>query len=201
MGDDVEYPTEYMNSLANTRQTRWDTDSSEGIKKIRDALADESSFGDVPELASYGRVFKQVRTIYLETMRGAKGDLDAVAQGIKTSARQMTDNDDAAGAAFLDLWQKWEHGPLDSTRNQEQASSTPQAQEAAVDADAAAGATGEGSDAEVPTGDDGSNPDTRDEGEIPAASGQDAPPPGSDGDPDTSAYDVTTGRPDSPLPQ
>ena len=132
MGDDVEYPTEYMNSLANTRQTRWDTDSSEGIKKIRDALADESSFGDVPELASYGRVFTQVRTIYLETMRGAKVDLDAVAQAIKTSARQMTDNDDAAGAAFLDLWQKWEHGPLDSTRNQEQASSTPEAQEAAV---------------------------------------------------------------------
>ena len=61
--EDAEYPTAYMNSLANTRQTRWDADSSDGIKAIRDALADESSFGDVPALASYGRVFTEVRKI------------------------------------------------------------------------------------------------------------------------------------------
>ena len=81
-------------------------------------------------------MFTEVRKIYLETMRGAKADLDAVAQGIKTSAQQMTDHDDAAGAAFLDLWQRWEQGPLESTRNHEQASSTgaqprPQTAEAA----------------------------------------------------------------------
>lgn len=178
MGDEVEYPTEYMNSLANTKQTRWETDSSEGIKKIRDALADESSFGEVPALASYGRVFAQVRTIYLETMRGAKIDLDSVAQGIKTSARQMKDNDDAAGGAFLDLWQRWERGPLESTRHQVEASSTQAAQDAAVDADSAEGATGAMPEDEVPTGDGSApNPDTRGEAVVPTGPGQDSPSP------------------------
>lgn len=166
--ENAEYPTAYMNSLANTKQTRWETDSTDGIKYLRDALADESSFGDIPALASYGRVFTEVRKIYLETMRGAKADLDAVAQGIKTSAQQMTDNDDAAGAAFVALWQKWEDGPLDTTRNHEQAASTADAQQAAEDADAAQTAP----QAEVPTepgaaDGTGANPDTRDEGAVP----------------------------------
>jgi hypothetical protein len=178
VGDEVEYPTEYMTSLANTRQTRWDTDSSEGIKKIRDALADESSFGEVPVLASYGRVFSEVRKIYLETLRCARLDLDSLAQGIKTSARQMKDNDDAAGAAFLELWQRWEQGPLESTRHQSEASSTQAAQDAAADADSAEGATGALPQGEVPDVDDSTvaNPDTRSEGEIPTG-GPDAPPP------------------------
>lgn len=169
--DDVEYPTEYMNTLANTRQTRWETDSTDGIKLIRDALADESSFGDVPALASYGSVFAQVRSIYLETMRGAKADLDAVAQGIRTSAQQMTNQDDAAGAAFVELWQKWENGPLESTNNHEQASSTPEAQEAAETSETAT----EPLPAEVPQGETGANPDTRDEGAAPAAPGNEPP--------------------------
>jgi len=184
-GDDVEYPTEYMNTLANTRQTKWETDSTEGVKKIRDALADESSFGEVPALKSYGRVFTEVRTIYLETMRGAKADLDAVAQGIKTSAQQMTDNDDAAGAAFLALWQRWEQGPLESTSNQEAASSTAGAQEAAASADSAEAATSTSGN-EVPTGETpaGENTaagtpaggtDTREEGAVPT--GTDTPTP------------------------
>lgn len=197
MGENAEYPTAYMNSLANTRQTRWETDSTDGIKAIRDALADESSFGDVPALASYGRVFTEVRKIYLETMRGAKADLDAVAQGIKTSAKQMTDNDDEAGAAFVALWSKWQQGPLDSTRNHEAASSTASAQQAAAETDSVE----TGPDGEVPTDDSGSatdsgaNPDTGNEGEIPV----DAPPP-EDDDPDTEQYDASSGQPESPIP-
>lgn len=183
--ENAEYPTAYMNSLANTRQTRWETESTEGIKYLRDALADEGSFGDVPALASYGRVFTEVRKIYLETMRGAKTDLDAVAQGIKTSAQQMTDNDDAAGAAFVALWQKWEDGPLDTTRNHEQAASTTSAQQAAADADAAQTAPeGEVSPGPGATDDAGANPDTRDEGAVPTEA---AP-----GD--------STGQKDAPLP-
>ncbi|MFC7489263.1 MULTISPECIES: hypothetical protein [unclassified Knoellia] len=184
-GEDVEYPTEYMNTLANTKQTKWENDSTDGIKYLRDALADESSFGDVPALASYGRVFTEVRTIYLETMRGAKSDLDAVAQGIKTSAQQMANNDDAAGAAFLALWQRWENGPLDTTRHHEQAASTTGAQQAAADADAAEAAP-EGAAPPEPaaTDDAGANPDTRDEGAVPVEA---AP-----GD--------STGQPDAPLP-
>lgn len=100
--NEVEYPTETMTTLANTKQTKWDTDATEGVKKIRDALADKSTFGDLPVLASYGSVFEEVRTIYLETMRGAKADLEAVAQGIRTSAQQMKDRDDQAGAAFVE---------------------------------------------------------------------------------------------------
>lgn len=164
--EDAEYPTDYMNSLANTRQTRWDADSSDGIKSIRDALADQDSFGDVPALASYGRVFTEVRKVYLETMRGAKSDLDAVAKGIKTSAQQMTDNDDEAGAAFVALWQKWEQGPLDSTRNHEEAASTTGAQQAAAETDAAESAPA----TDVPTDQpvvDAPNEDTSDEGALP----------------------------------
>lgn len=167
--ENAEYPTAYMNILANTRQTRWETDSTDGIKYLRDAVADENSFGDVPALASYGRVFTEVRKIYLETMRGAKTDLDAVAQGIKTSAQQMTDNDDAAGEAFLALWSKWEQGPLTSTANQEEAASSTTAQDAAAEADAAETAP----EGEVPTDDPaatddpGANPDTRSEGAVP----------------------------------
>lgn len=185
--ENVDYPTEYMNDLANTRQTRWETDSSEGVKKIRDALADEDTFGDLPALASYGRIFAQVRTIYLETMRGAKSDLDAVARGIKSSAREMTDNDDAAGAAFVALWDKWENGPLDSTRNQEQATNTDAAQTAAQDVAAASEPATESegdADGEVPV--DGSadanpsgDPDTESEGEIPVNTDP-APSNGSD---------------------
>src|SRR5688500_17401946 len=140
-GDEVEYPTEYMNSLANTRQTTWAEDSTEGVRRIRDALADRSTFGDLPELAAYGTVFEEVRTIYIETLRGVKDDLDAVAQGIRTSAQQMRDRDDQAGAAFLELWQRWENGPLASTRNHEQASSTQSAQAAAQTAESSEAAT------------------------------------------------------------
>ncbi|WP_404381776.1 hypothetical protein LL946_14350 [Knoellia locipacati] len=194
--NEVEYPTETMTTLANTRQTKWDTDATEGVKKIRDALADKSSFGDLPVLASYGSVFEEVRTIYLETMRGAKADLEAVAQGIRTSAQQMKGRDDQAGAAFVELWQRWENGPLESTRNHEQASSTESAQTAAETADAAETSTpGEpgqpGSDGgEIPTGE---NPDTEAEGQMPTS---DTPP--ASGDDDTSTYDATAGQPQSP---
>lgn len=177
MGDEVEYPTETMNTLANTKQTKWETDSTEGVKKIRDALADQDSFGDIPELASYGEVFTEVRRIYLETMRGARTDLDAVAQGIKKSARQMRDQDDDAGAAFVALWQKWEHGPLDSTANNEQAASTTAAQEAAETADTAEAETGVPPESEQgeendtgendTTGQNDTNANTQSEGEVP----------------------------------
>ena len=113
--NEVEYPTETMTTLANTKQTKWDADATEGVRKLRDALADRSTFGDLPVLASYGSVFEEVRTIYLETVRGAKADLEAVAQGIRTSAQQMKDRDDQAGAAFVELWQRWQNGPLEST--------------------------------------------------------------------------------------
>ncbi|EAP99654.1 hypothetical protein JNB_05784 [Janibacter sp. HTCC2649] len=179
-GEDVEYPTEYMNTLANTRQTTWETSSHDGLVKIRDGAADEASFGDLQRLKDYGRVFTEVRQIYVETMRGAKADLDAVAEGIKTSARQMKDHDDTAGAAFVELWQKWERGPLESTSNQEQASSTPAAQEAAATAASAEtpGAETPGEQTpggEVPTGE---NPDTQSEGEVPVSGpGQEPPLP------------------------
>ena len=171
-GDEVEYPTDYMNTLANTKQTKWAEDSTEGVRRIRDALADKSSFGDLPELASYGSVFEEVRTIYLETLRGAKDDLDAVAQGIRTSAQQMQDRDDQAGAAFLELWQRWENGPLASTQNHEQASSTESAQTAAVTAESAEAATaGTPEPGAAPEGEatpDGENAPTRDEGALPS---------------------------------
>lgn len=198
--DEVEYPTETMTTLANTKQTKWETDSTEGVRKIRDALADKDTFGDLPVLASYGAVFEEVRTIYLETMRGAKADLEAVAQGIRTSAQQMKDRDDQAGAAFVELWQRWENGPLESTRNHETASSTESAQTAAQTADSAeeqqqggqSGQTGtEGG--EIPTGE---NPDTQSEGEMPTS---DLPP--ADDDPDTTTYDATSGQPQSPYVQ
>jgi hypothetical protein len=150
-GEEVEYPTEYMNTLANTRQTKWNDDATEGVTKIRDALADRSSFGDLPVLASYGAVFEEVRTIYLETLRGARADLEAVATGIRTSAQQMKDRDDQAGAAFVELWQRWENGPLESTRNHEQASSTESAQNAAQTAATAEAPVG---DAQPETDDD-----------------------------------------------
>jgi hypothetical protein len=194
--NEVEYPTETMTTLANTKQTKWDTDATEGVKKIRDALADKSTFGDLPVLASYGSVFEEVRTIYLETMRGAKADLEAVAEGIRTSAQQMKDRDDQAGAAFVELWQRWENGPLESTRNHEQASSTESAQTAAETADSAqaGGAAPDGTPAEggeIPTGE---NPDTQSEGAIPTGDA----PPASDDDPDTTTYDATSGQPQSP---
>ena len=194
--NEVEYPTETMTTLANTKQTKWDTDATEGVKKIRDALADKGTFGDLPVLASYGSVFEEVRTIYLETMRGAKADLEAVAQGIRTSAQQMKDRDDQAGAAFVELWQRWENGPLESTRNHEQASSTESAQTAAQTADAAetGGTAPDGTGAEggeVPTAEGG---DTRDEGAIPTSE----TPPSTDGDADTTTYDATSGQPQSP---
>ena len=174
---DVEYPTEYMNTLANTRQTRWETASDDGIEKIRDAYADESSFGEVPSLKSYGRVFAEVRTIYLETIRGAKADLDAVAMGIKTSAQQMKDNDDAAGAAFVELWQRWEQGPLESQSTHQEASSTPAAQEAAANAAAIGPETEtETPGAEVPTDESGGATDTQSEGVVPVAGPTDEPP-------------------------
>ena len=94
--NEVEYPTQTMTDLANTRQTRWEADATEGVRKIRDAVADKDTFGDLPVLAAYGSVFEEVRTIYLETLRGAKDDLDAVAEGIRTSAQQMQDRDDQA---------------------------------------------------------------------------------------------------------
>lgn len=177
MGDEneVEYPTETMTTLANTKQTKWETDSSEGVRLIRDALADKSSFGDIPDLASYGEVFAEVRKIYVETMRGAKSDLDAVAQGIKTSAQQMRDRDDDAGAAFLALWQRWESGPLESTANNEQAASTTTAQQAAQTADSAEAATGVPADTEQGP-DAGANPNTQSEGEIPTTPSGDTPP-------------------------
>ena len=173
-GDEVEYPTEYMNTLANTKQTKWADESTEGVRRIRDAIADRDSFGDLPELAAYGSVFEEVRTIYLETLRGAKDDLDAVAQGIRTSAQQMQDRDDQAGAAFLELWQRWENGPLASTQNHDQASSTESAQTAAVTAESAeAATTGTSPGQVVPEGDTGS---TRDEGAVPT--GLPTPPTG-----------------------
>lgn len=192
--NEVEYPTETMTTLANTKQTKWDTDATEGVKKIRDALADKSTFGDLPVLASYGSVFEEVRTIYLETMRGAKADLEAVAQGIRTSAQQMKDRDDQAGAAFVELWQRWENGPLESTRNHETASSTESAQTAAETADAAENPppTGEGTGApeggEMPT----ENPDTESEGEMPAG---DTTP--ATGGPVSTTYGPTSGGPTS----
>lgn len=196
--NEVEYPTETMTTLANTKQTKWDTDATEGVKKIRDALADKDTFGDLPVLASYGSVFEEVRTIYLETMRGAKADLEAVAQGIRTSAQQMKDRDDQAGAAFVELWQRWENGPLESTRNHETASSTESAQTAAETAAAAEQPQGgepgqpgtEGG--EIPTGE---NPDTQSEGEMPTS---DVPPAS---DEDTTTYDATSGQPQSPYAQ
>ncbi|KGN35018.1 hypothetical protein N802_01330 [Knoellia sinensis KCTC 19936] len=168
-GEHVEYPTDYMNTLANTRQTRWATDSTEGIAKIRDALADKDSFGEIPALASYGTVFTEIRRIYLETMRGAKTDLEAVATGIRNSAQQMRDNDDQAGADFLALWQRWEQGPLDSTRNHTEAASTASAQQAAQVADTAETTPAQGGDVDagVPTGDPAANPDTESEGAVP----------------------------------
>ena len=199
--NEVEYPTETMTTLANTKQTKWDTDATEGVKKIRDALADKSTFGDLPVLASYGSVFEEVRTIYLETMRGARADLEAVAQGIRTSAQQMKDRDDQAGAAFVELWQRWENGPLESTRNHETASSTESAQTAAETADAAenpqGGESGQpgqtGSEGgEIPTGD---NPDTQSEGEMPTS---DVPPASGE---DTTTHDATSGQPQSPYLQ
>ena len=196
--NEVEYPTETMTTLANTKQTKWDTDATEGVKKIRDALADKDTFGDLPVLASYGSVFEEVRTIYLETMRGAKADLEAVAQGIRTSAQQMKDRDDQAGAAFVELWQRWENGPLESTRNHETASSTESAQTAAETAAAAEQPQGgepgqpgtEGG--EIPTGE---NPDTQSEGEMPTS---DVPPAS---DEDTTTYDATSGQHQSPYAQ
>ena len=183
--DEVEYPTEYMNTLANTRQTQWADDSTEGVKKIRDALADKGTFGDLPMLASYGSVFEEVRTIYLETLRGAKDDLDAVAQGIRTSAQQMQDRDDQAGAAFVELWQRWENGPLASTQNHETASSTESAQSAARTAESAEAATAETetptdgpapTGAEVPT--EAEPGSTREEGAMPTGGPtSDAPTP------------------------
>jgi len=197
--DEVEYPTETMTTLANTRQTKWETDSTEGVRKIRDALADKDTFGDLPVLASYGAVFEEVRTIYLETMRGAKADLDAVAQGIRTSAQQMKDRDDQAGAAFVELWQRWENGPLESTRNHEQASSTESAQTAAQTADAAetGGTSPDGTGAEGTPAEGGEVPtggDTRDEGAIPTG---DTAPAGED----ETTHDATSGQPQSPYLQ
>jgi hypothetical protein len=201
--DEVEYPTETMTTLANTKQTKWETDATEGVRKIRDALADKDTFGDLPVLAAYGAVFEEVRTIYLETMRGAKADLDAVAQGIRTSAQQMKDRDDQAGAAFVELWQRWENGPLESTRNHETASSTESAQTAAETADAAEnpqggqpGQTGPGvtEGGEIPSGE---NPDTQSEGAMPTGDA----PPAPDDDPDTTTYDATSGQPQSPYLQ
>jgi hypothetical protein len=202
--EQVEYPTETMTTLANTRQTKWDTDATEGVRKIRDALADKGSFGDLPVLATYGSVFEEVRTIYLETMRGAKADLDAVAQGIRTSAQQMKDRDDQAGAAFVELWQRWENGPLESTRNHEQASSTESAQNAAQTAATAETATGgqPGGDQgdEIPTGENGGsggadgNGGDRSEGDIPTGT----PAPAGEEHPGTTTYDDTSGQPQSP---
>lgn len=178
MGDEnqVEYPTETMTTLANTKQTKWETDSSEGVRLIRDALADKGSFGDIPHLASYGEVFAEVRKIYLETMRGAKSDLDAVAQGIKSSAKEMRDRDDNAGAAFLALWQRWESGPLESTANNEQAASTSGAQQAAQTADSAETASGGPVDPGQGPADSGANPGTQSEGEIPTTPSGETPP-------------------------
>lgn len=193
--NEVEYPTETMTTLANTKQTKWETDSTEGVKLIRDAIADAGSFGDIPELASYGAVFAEVRKIYLETMRGAKADLDAVAQGIKSSAQQMRDQDDNAGAAFLALWQRWESGPLASTANNEQASSTSTAQQAAETADTAE--TSSGVPADTETGETGPNPDTQSEGELPTTDTGDTPPEADD-EPDTEPYDARDGQPDRP---
>lgn len=204
--NEVEYPTETMTTLANTKQTKWDTDATEGVKKIRDALADKSTFGDLPVLASYGSVFEEVRTIYLETMRGAKADLEAVAEGIRTSAQQMKDRDDQAGAAFVELWQRWENGPLESTRNHEQASSTESAQSAAETADSAenpeggepgqTGQTGQGGTdgGEIPAEED---PNTQSEGAMPTGEA----PADSDDDPDTTTYDATSGRTSPPTYQ
>lgn len=193
--DEVEYPTETMTSLANTKQTKWETDATEGVRKIRDALADKDTFGDLPVLASYGAVFEEVRTIYLETMRGAKADLDAVAQGIRTSAQQMKDRDDQAGAAFVELWQRWENGPLESTRNHETASSTESAQTAAETVDAADAATG--TEPGQPEGTTpGVDPQTQSEGAMPTG---DATPAA--GDSDTTTHDATSGQPQSPFAQ
>ncbi len=175
-GDEVEYPTEYMNTLANTRQTKWAEDSTEGVRKIRDALADKGSFGELPELAAYGAVFEEVRTIYLETLRGAKDDLDAVARGIRTSAQQMQDRDDQAGQAFVELWQRWENGPLASTQNHEQASSTESAQTAAQTAESAEAATTGTHEGGAPAVDEPGS--TREEGAVPTGTPtSDTPPP------------------------
>ena len=198
--NEVEYPTETMTTLANTKQTKWDADATEGVRKLRDALADRSTFGDLPVLASYGSVFEEVRTIYLETVRGAKADLEAVAQGIRTSAQQMKDRDDQAGAAFVELWQRWQNGPLESTRSHQQAASTESAQTAAQTADAAEGGTQPAGDAGAgtPIGETGDaqdeTSDTRDEGAIPTG---DATSVAGD-HPGTTTHDVIFGRTQPP---
>ncbi|PRY56307.1 hypothetical protein BCF74_11924 [Knoellia remsis] len=154
MGDNTNYPTGYMTQLAQTKQSKWETEATLGVEKVRDGIATQESFGQIPSLAKYAATFEQARREYTGLMRGAKLDLEAVADGIKKSAKQMQDNDDRAGEAFLALWSRWENGPLQSTQNRQEAGSTPEAQEAAQTVnDAQAPADGD-SPQEVPTGGD-----------------------------------------------
>lgn len=126
---DIRYPTEYMQQLAKTRQTRWPDEATTGRNKIKDNTLALEDFGKLEPFKVFGQVYMAARTVYLDTLDGVRQDLEAAADGIVTSAKQMNDRDDQAGAAFLTLKQRWESG-LANEHSQTSASQTKEVQQA-----------------------------------------------------------------------
>jgi hypothetical protein len=121
----VNYPTEYMQTLASSRQKKWTADASAGRAKIKDNSLRLEHFGDLAPLQSFGHVYMAARQVYLDTLKGVDEDLEAAAAGIVSSAKQMKDRDDQAGEAFITLRSRWEKG-LASSAQQTAASRTEQ---------------------------------------------------------------------------
>ncbi|WP_353953279.1 hypothetical protein V6K52_07610 [Knoellia sp. S7-12] len=170
-GDEINYPTEHMRTVGKNAHQEWGADTDATHTTLNEAMAAKDSFGNIAALAQYGSVFEQVKNVYVEAIAGAKTDLLAVAEGITNSAKNTQNQDDAAEAALVALWQNWERGPLENESRRDEAAATPEAQAAAAATDEAEAATGVSPESEEPAVDAGPNPDTRADGELPATTG------------------------------
>lgn len=125
----MSYPTDYMQTLATSRQKQWNTEAAASRAKIKDNSLRQEHFGDLGAFRAFGQVYMAARAIYLDTLKGVDEDLDAAAAGIVSSAKQMKDKDDEAGAAFIALRSRWANG-MASRAQQVAASGSAQAQQA-----------------------------------------------------------------------
>lgn len=171
--DEIYYPKATMGQVARRARENWDSDISDNaLAKINEPGANASLFGDIPDLAAYGRVFEQVKAVYVEALKGAKADLENVRTGIVESLANAEAQDEQAEAALVALWNRWNTSPQESERRREETEATPEVQEAAADTEAAQSATGAAPDSEQePETATTPNADTRDEGAIPANPG------------------------------
>lgn len=180
--EEINYPKPALESVAKKARDNWHADATTGLGKINKSDATASIFGHVPALAEYGKVFEQVKAVYVASLEGARTDLTNVLKGIEDAKTRTTDVDDAAEQQLLALWSKWKDTPVESQSRRDETEASPDVQAVAPLTDGQQPGDPAATDSEPTTGD---NTDSRDDAQVPTSDDAQVP---------------TSGTPDPPVP-